>query len=125
MIRKEHILDLHKISIELYGGSLGIRDEGYLQSAIERPFSTFGGEDLYTTPFHKAAAILESILKNHPFIDGNKRTGFYACGSILKSYNWVLVASNKQAYDFVIQVASTHMDFDDIVTWIQEHSERP
>ncbi len=66
MITIEHVLDLHRISIDLYGGSLGIRDEGYLQSALERPFSTFGGEDLYTTAFQKAAAILESIFKKPP-----------------------------------------------------------
>lgn len=123
MITIEHVLDLHRISIDLYGGSLGIRDEGYLQSALERPFSTFGGEDLYTTAFQKAAAILESILKNHPFIDGNKRTGFFACGSILMSYNWRIITNNTEAYDFVIKVASTHMEFDEIVSWLQDHSE--
>ena len=123
MITLEHALDLHRISIELYGGSLGIRDEGYLKSALERPFSTFGGEDLYPSAFQKAAAILESILKNHPFIDGNKRTGFFACGSILMSYNWRIVTTNAEAFDFVIRVASTHMEFNEIVSWLQEHSE--
>ena len=123
MITLDHVLELHRISIDLYGGSSGIRDEGYLQSALERPFSTFGGEDLYTNAFQKAAAILESILKNHPFIDGNKRTGFFTCGSILMSYNWRIVTNNTEAYDFVVKVASTHMEFDEIVTWLQDHSE--
>ena len=123
MITLDHVLELHRISIDLYGGSSGIRDEGYLQSALGRPFSTFGGEDLYTNAFQKAAAILESILKNHPFIDGNKRTGFFTCGSILMSYNWRIVTNNTEAYDFVVKVASTHMEFDEIVTWLQDHSE--
>lgn len=123
MITLDHVLELHRISIDLYGGNSGIRDEGYLQSALERPFSTFGGEDLYTNAFQKAAAILESILKNHPFIDGNKRTGFFTCGSILMSYNWRIVTNNTEAYDFVVKVASTHMEFDEIVTWLQDHSE--
>jgi death-on-curing protein len=111
MIRIEHVLGLHKTSIEKYGGSLGVRDEGYLQSAIERPYATFAKEELYPSPFQKAAAILESILKNHPFVDGNKRTGFLACGSVLLSYKWRLIASGDEAYQFVIQVASTQMEF--------------
>ena len=116
MIIKELILKLHEISIEKHGGSSGIRDEGYLQSAIERPFSTYASEELYPTPFSKAAAILESIVKNHPFVDGNKRTGFLSCNAILLNNSWKLNASAEEAYDFVIQVASSHMEFEDIAS---------
>lgn len=122
MISKELILELYKISIEKHGGSLGIRDKGYLQSAIEMTFSTFAGEDLYPAPFQKAAAILESVVKNYPFVDGNKRIGFLACNAILLSNSWKLNASPENAYDFVIQVASSHMEFEDIVSWIESHS---
>ena len=58
-----------------FGGSSGVRDIGLLESAIARPFQTFGGEDLYHSPFAKAAAVAESLIINHPFVDGNKRTG--------------------------------------------------
>jgi len=122
MITLEYVLRLHQRSIEVYGGSAGIRDEGYLQSAVERPFSTFGSEDLYPSPFQKAAAILESVVKNHPFVDGNKRTGLLACDAILFQYKWELGATPEEAYDFVIQVASSHMEFEDIVSWIELHS---
>jgi death-on-curing protein len=74
MIAKETLLKLHELSIIKYGGSMGIRDEGLMESAIARPYQSFGGEDLYPTVFEKAAAIAESIIINHPFIDGNKRT---------------------------------------------------
>jgi death on curing protein len=76
MITKEVVLRLHELSILKYGGGDGTRDEGLMESAIARPYQTFGGEDLYTTVFEKAAAIVESIIINHPFIDVNKRTGF-------------------------------------------------
>jgi len=122
MIKLDYVLLLHKESIEDFGGSLGIRDIGYLQSAIERPFSTFGGKELYTSPFQKAAAILESIVKNHPFVDGNKRTGFLACASMLLLYDLELVVEETQSYSFIIAVASTQMDFENIVEWIQMHS---
>ena len=81
MILLEDILNLHQFSIQKYGGSDGLRDSGLLESAIARPFQSFGGEDLYPSIFEKAAALGESLIINHPFIDGNKRTG--AC-SLLK-----------------------------------------
>ena len=69
MILLEDILNLHKYSIQKYGGSEGLRDSGLLESAIARPFQTFGGEDLYPSVFEKAAALGESLIINHPFIE--------------------------------------------------------
>ena len=75
MISLANALRVHERSIEQFGGGMGIRDIGALQAAIARPYATFGDIDLYPTAIEKAASILESILINHPFIDGNKRTG--------------------------------------------------
>ena len=63
-------IEIHKIVVEAFGGSMGVRDSGALESAMARPFQTFGGEDLYPDFFTKAAALGESIIINHPFIDG-------------------------------------------------------
>ena len=76
MISVEQVLKIHSIAIEKFGGANGVRDMGGLQSALARPFQTFGGTDLYPTTYEKAAAIGESLIMNHPFIDGNKRTGY-------------------------------------------------
>ena len=76
MISLEEVLKIHNILIEKFGGSPGIRNRELLESSIGRPFSTFDSIDLYPTPIDKGAAIIESIVKNHPFIDGNKRTGY-------------------------------------------------
>ncbi|MEP1096365.1 MAG: type II toxin-antitoxin system death-on-curing family toxin, partial [Cyclobacteriaceae bacterium] len=76
MISEREALEIHSILIERFGGSEGIRDKALLLSALNRPFQTFDGNELYPTVIDKAAAILESIIKNHPFIDGNKRTGY-------------------------------------------------
>jgi death-on-curing protein len=73
MITLDEVLLLYSLSINDFGGSHGIRDMGLLKSAVERPDATFDSESLYATFFAKAAAILESILKNHPFVDGNKK----------------------------------------------------
>ena len=76
MITKEEVFLIHDEVVKLHGGANGIRDIGGLESAIARPYQTFAEEDLYPTCFEKAAAIGESIIMNHPFIDGNKRTGY-------------------------------------------------
>lgn len=123
MITIEKVPELHKLSIEKYGGSMGIRDEGYLQSGIERPFATFAGQELHPHSFQKAAAILESIIKNHPFVDGNKRTEFLACGGVLLEDNWEIIVTEDESYAYVIEVTSSHVEFDEIVSWIQDHSE--
>ena len=73
MIDLEEVLKLHEIAIDKFGGSKGVRDQTLLESALNRPFATFEGKDLYQTVEEKASAVLESIVKNHPFHDGNKR----------------------------------------------------
>lgn len=122
MITLQDVLQFHELSIQKFGGSQGIRDEGYLQSAIERPFSTFAGEELYPTPYEKAAAILESILKNHPFVDGNKRTALIACDATLRLHKLIFTLSQEEAYDFVINVATSQLDFEGAVEFLKSKS---
>jgi len=124
MITLKDVLVLHTYSIRDFGGSEGVRDNGLLESAVERPFSTFSGEELYPTPFAKAAAILESIVKNHPFVDGNKRTGWLSCVIILRIFNYVFAFSQEDAYEFVIKVASSNMEFEEIVKQIERNVKR-
>ena len=76
MISIAEVEKIHDILIEKFGGLKGIRDHGILDSAINRPYQTFDGKDLYPDPVDKAAAIFESIISNHPFVDGNKRTAY-------------------------------------------------
>ena len=76
MISVVEVEQLHKLLIDQFGGSDGIRDKAALESALSRPFQTFDNHDLYPGVIDKAASLIESILVNHPFIDGNKRTGY-------------------------------------------------
>lgn len=76
MISKQEIIRIHQILIRRYGGIQGIRDLSMLESALERPYSGIEDQEFYPGPEEKAAAIIESIVKNHPFKDGNKRTGY-------------------------------------------------
>lgn len=70
------VYEIHKIIIHETGGSEGLRDPALLHSAVARPFASFAGEELYSDDFDKAAALFHSLIKNHPFVDGTKRTAF-------------------------------------------------
>ncbi len=83
MISLADVMAIHARLLERYGGLSGVREPEMLASAIARPFQTFGGEDLYPTSIDKSAAVLESIVHNHPFLDGNKRTGYVLMHSFL------------------------------------------
>ncbi len=123
MILKEEVLRLHQLSIEKYGGAVGIRDHGLLDSAIARPYQTFDGTDLYPTPLLKAAAIAESLIINHPFIDGNKRTGFLSMFALLRKENIDLTADEEAAYNFTIDISTGKMKFDDIVLFLRNNTQ--
>ncbi len=119
MIRLEDILILHEASIRRFGGSMGIRDSAMLESAIARPFQTFGGEELYPDAFSKAAALAESLIINHPFVDGNKRTGFTAMTALLLENNLRLMASQSDAYETMIKVSTGEMNYEHLRDWLK------
>ncbi len=110
MISLEEILAAHQSLIVEFGGASGVRDEGLLKSAIHRPYSGFGDTPFYQTPEEKASAVLESIVVNHPFIDGNKRTGFVIAVLLLKLEGKDLHFDEQEGYDFVVTVASGALD---------------
>ena len=122
MILLEDVLKLHELSIRDFGGSNGVRDSGLLESAIARPFQTFGGEDLYQTVIEKAAALGESLIINHPFIDGNKRTGALAILSLLAEYKYKCSANQDDFYKFIISISTGEIKFDEIVSWLKANT---
>ena len=123
MITIKTIIRLQELSIINFGGSQGIRDRGLMESAIARPYKTFGGEYLYPTVFEKAAALVERIITNHPFIDGNKRTGFLSMLLILELENFKITASNDDTYNFTIEISTGEIKFEEIVLWLKNNTE--
>ena len=106
---------------EATGGSIGVRDEGQLDSAIESAFATFDGIELYTSKEEKAAKLGYSLISNHAFIDGNKRIGVYVMLSFLELNGIHMDASDRDVIELGLGVASGSMRQEDVLTWIKEH----
>ncbi len=120
----EDILEIHRVIIEQTGGLAGIRDIPLLDSAVARPQASFGGVDLYQSISEKAAALLHSIICNHPFADGNKRTGFTAMDVFLLLNDQHLVAGEDEKYGFVQGIAAGKIPFSEVSTWIAQRLKR-
>jgi death-on-curing protein len=120
IIDLETALHIHEKSISEYGGSRGLRDEGALLAALARPFATFDQQDLYFTPVEKAASIFESIIINHPFIDGNKRTAYVFLRAMLFFYGFDVMAFKDDKYQMTIAASNGDIRFDEIKQWIEE-----
>jgi len=120
VISEREVLEIHAILVEEFGGANGVRDKELLDSALNRPFQTFDGAELYPTPIDKAAAILESLVKNHPFSDGNKRTGYVLARLFLMDHNLDIHTDQDEKYKFVIAISTGELNFDQIKEWLEK-----
>lgn len=123
-LTKEQVLLLHKSIYDRYGGSYGVRDEGLLDSALEAPFMTFGGEDLYPDALEKIVRFGYGLVSNHPFHDGNKRIGALVLLTLLELNGYKIDATNKEFSDIIYEVASGSegKDFEALLDWIRKHT---
>jgi len=120
----EQVLFIHARLISETGGAHGVRDLGLLQSAVARPHATFDGQDLYPDLFSKAAALMESLVGNHAFVDGNKRTAITSAGLFLRINGYRLTADNQQLEVFVLQCAQRLISLEQMALWLESHSEK-
>ncbi|CAN5916661.1 type II toxin-antitoxin system death-on-curing family toxin [soil metagenome] len=121
MMDIKEVEQIHTLLIQEFGGAKGIRDYRALDAALKRPFATFDQRDLYPTAVEKAAAIMESILLNHPFLDGNKRTGYVLMRLLLLQANQDITADQDEKFSFVISIAKGERTFEGIKEWIEAH----
>lgn len=118
------VLAIHDDMIERYGGGHGIRDLGLIQAALARPQASFGGEDLYPTLLDKAAALFHSLIFNHAFLDGNKRTSITTTARFLYINGYELIADEKEFVDFPLRVENKHLGIEEISDWLKKHIKR-
>ena len=117
-----HVLAIHDQMIKRFGGLPGVRDLGLIQSAVGRPQASFDGKNLYETIFDKAAALLQSLLKNHPFVDGNKRTALTSAGIFLKLNQYQLINDHDNEVNLALKVANEKLTIEQIADWLKKHS---
>ena len=122
LLTKEHILTLHKALIEEYGGTPELRDEELLDSAISTPFQTFGGADLYPTIVNKACRLGYGLIKNPPFVDGNKRIGTHAMLVFLEINNVSVEYEDEELIETILGVAAGDVSAEELIAWIVEHT---
>ena len=123
MIRfsKEKILLLHRIMAQATGGSVGVRDEGLLASALEAAFSGFGGVEFYPNKEEKGARLGYNLISNHAFVDGNKRIGMYVMLTFLEVNGIRMDCTNEDVVHAGLSVADGSMDYDGLLAWVREH----
>ena len=113
----QEILDVHEDQIEQFGGSHGLRDMGALESALFRPQMGY-----YDGVIEEAAALMESLAMNHPFIDGNKRVAFFVTAAFLMLNGHFIDCDSREAYDHFMQLFDANsFRFAELKVWLEEH----
>lgn len=120
----DDIIRLHEVVLRGTGGSEGLHDAGALSMCAGRPHATFGGKDMYPTIFAKAAAVLESLARNHVFVDGNKRTAFIAALYVLENNGYKTFFDQKNIEESMVRFVVEKTALAEIVTWLEENSEK-
>ena len=119
----DEVLALHHDQLERYGGSAGLRDLGLLESALAMPEASFGGQYLHPTVLEMAAAYLFHLVKNHPFVDGNKRIGLITAIAFLGLNDLRLVATEDELVELVVGVASGSASKAEVAVFLEGHTE--
>lgn len=118
---KDKVLLLHQLIAEETGGSIGVRDEGLLESALEAAFSSFGGQEFYPTKEEKGARLGYTLISNHAFVDGNKRIGVYIMLTFLEVNGIRLECSDEDLVHIGLSVADGSMGYEQLLNWVREH----
>ena len=119
---KAKVLLLHQYIAAETGGSVGLRDEGLLESALEGAFATFEGKELYPTKEEKAARIGASLVSNHAFLDGNKRIGMFVMLTFLEVNGIRVECTDEDIVRAGLSLADGSMDYGKLLAWIREHA---
>ena len=118
---KDKVLLLHRLIAEETGGSIGVRDEGLLEAALESAFSGFGGQEFYPTKEEKGARLGYELISNHAFVDGNKRIGMYVMLTFLEVNGIHMDCTNEEVATVGLSLAAGNMGYEALLEWVREH----
>ena len=120
-LSKRQVLMLHDQLVEQTGGARGIRDEGLLESALNAPFQCFGDAELYPSIQQKAARLCYGLVKNHPFVDGNKRIGAHTMLVFLALNGIALQYTQQELAGVILDLAASKTEYEDLLCWLIDH----
>ena len=120
---REKVLLLHQLLAEATGGSVGVRDQGLLDSALEGAFAGFGDQEFYPTKEEKGARLGYALISNHAFLDGNKRIGLYVMLSFLEMNGIRIRCTDEEPVYVGLSIADGKMGYEDLYNWVIEHEE--
>lgn len=123
-LSEAEVISINLRMVSKYGGLHGVKDLNMLSLAVGRPQMSVGFQDAYKTVFDKAAAIFDSIIRNHPFLDGNKRTSLFSAVLFLKYNGWEVIFKRKEAVKFTRKVHDNRLSIEEISDWLKKHSEK-
>ena len=119
---KEKVLLLHRMMAEETGGSIGLRDEALLESALEGAFAGFGDREFYPTKEEKGARLGYTLISNHAFVDGNKQIGMYVMLTFMEVNGIRMDCTNEEVYETGMSVADGSMGYEELLEWIRNHA---
>ena len=118
---KEKVKLLHQLLAEATGGSVGVRDEGLLDSALESAFSGFGDQEFYPSKEEKGARLGYDLISNHAFVDGNKRIGTYIMLTFLEMNGIRIRCTDEELVHIGLSVADGSMKYEELLQWVRDH----
>ena len=123
-LSEAEVIAINEEMVAKFGGLHGVKDLNMLSLAVGRPQMSVGFQDAYKTIFYKAAALLHSIINNHPFLDGNKRTSFFGAVLFLEYNGWRVDFKRKEGVKFTRKAHNNDYTVEQISRWLEEHSSR-
>lgn len=124
IVAPRQVLFVHDEQVTKYGGLMGVRDWNMFESACLQPYASFGGRDLYSTIYLKTAAFIRSMIKDHPFLDGNKRTAITVGQIMLELNACKFIGKRLETYNLLLKVANQNLSVDEIADWLKKHTKK-
>ena len=123
LISLAELMFIHTVMIDRYGGHIGVRDNGLIESAVARPLASFEGRDLYPDPFLRSAVLWLGLIKNHGFVDANKRTSTMAMQRWLHREGFDLFVEYADLVEMAVRIANSGIGVEDLALWLKGHAQ--
>jgi len=122
LVSLAELMFIHTVLIDRYGGHIGVRDNGLIES-VARPLASFEGKDLYPDPFLRSAVLWLGLIKNHGFVDANQRTSTMAMQRWLYREAFDLFVEDADLVEMAVRIANSGIWTEELATWIEEHAQ--